>query len=132
MELNEKIIFYDGDCGFCNKSVQFVLKNERHSLIQFSALQSEFTKQFFKKHGFATPNLSTFYFYSNGVLYERSSAALELVFQLKWKWQFLHFGRIIPRFLRDKVYDFIAARRQKISNSFCVLPSESDRKRFLN
>ena len=44
-----KILFYDGDCGFCNKSVQFVLKYENRSEIYFSALQSDFSRDFFQQ-----------------------------------------------------------------------------------
>jgi predicted DCC family thiol-disulfide oxidoreductase YuxK len=132
MENENHIIFYDGDCGFCNKSVQFVLKFEKNKKIRFSALQSQFSKEFFRRHGFNDPDLSTFYFFKNGTLHERSTAALKVLLQLKWFMQPLNLGWLIPRFLRDKLYDFVANRRQKLATGFCLIPNIEDRSRFLN
>lgn len=42
----DKILFYDGDCVFCNASVQFALKHRKKNSIYFSALQSELAKKF--------------------------------------------------------------------------------------
>ncbi|MFN5416565.1 MAG: thiol-disulfide oxidoreductase DCC family protein [Flavobacteriia bacterium] len=127
----QKILFYDGDCGFCNKSVQFVLNNERNSDICFSALQSDFALNFFKEHNFPKADLSTFYFWDGKKLYQKSAGALRLVNDLKFKWQFLKIGYLIPVFLRDKIYDFIAKRRHKLSVGFCALPSPEQKKRFI-
>lgn len=132
MEDLSHIIFYDGDCGFCNKSVQFVLKHEKKQIIQFSALQSNFAIDFFEKIGAKKPDLSTFYFYSNGQMYERSSAALKVIPELKWYLQFLRIGWLLPRFVRDSMYDFIAKRRTKLANGFCLIPSTENRQRFLS
>lgn len=130
--MENNIIFYDGDCGFCNKSVQFVLKHEQNNNIRFSALQSNFAKDFFEKIGAEKPDMSTFYFYSNEKMYERSSAALKVVSELKWYLQILKIGWLLPRFIRDSMYDFIAKRRTKLANGFCVIPSPENKLRFLN
>lgn len=132
MEKNpSKIIFYDGDCGFCNSSVQFVLKHERSNNIYFSALQSEFSKSFFSNKHYAEPDLSTFYFYSNGNLYSKSTAAINVVRFLKFPYSLLSVFIIVPRFIRDRGYDFIAKRRIKIMNAFCVIPNPENKIRFL-
>lgn len=127
-----KILFYDGDCGFCNKSVQLVMKYERDSSILFSALQSDFTKDFFKQHHFPAPDLSTFYFWNNGVLYQQSTAALVVSKHLRFPLKLALVGWIIPRFVRDAIYRFIAKRRHRLSNGFCVLPTAEQKARFLN
>lgn len=131
MESEKNIIFYDGNCGFCNMSVQFVLKNERSPEIYFSSLQSEFARQFFREHKFPEPDLSTFYFYNNGLLNERSTAALKVLPKLKWYFRFGVIGWMVPRFLRDALYNFIAKRRKKIANNFCLLPTIEQQRRFL-
>ncbi|MES2588263.1 MAG: DCC1-like thiol-disulfide oxidoreductase family protein [Bacteroidota bacterium] len=127
----QKIVFYDGDCGFCNKSVQFVLKNEKSAELFFAALQSEFALNFFKEKNLPKADLSTFYFWKEGKMYEKSSGALKLLNELKFPWQILKIGYILPKFLRDKIYDFIANKRHKISAGFCALPNPEQRQRFL-
>jgi predicted DCC family thiol-disulfide oxidoreductase YuxK len=126
-----KIVFYDGDCGFCNKTVQFVLSKDSKKQLYFTALQSPFAIDFFSKNKFEKADLSTFYFWNGDKLFKKSSAAIQLVRQLKFPWPILQIGYLIPRYLRDKMYDFVANRRHKMSRGFCVLPSVEDRKRFL-
>ena len=129
---NKKIIFYDGDCGLCNRSVAFVLKHEKEKTVLFAAIQSEFTKELFLTNGWQSPDLSTFYFYENGKLHSKSTAALSLSKYLKFPQSLLRAFFIVPRFIRDGVYDFIAKRRRRISKGFCVMPTPEDRARFLN
>lgn len=130
--MSDAIIFYDGDCGLCNRSVQFVLKHERCSEISFSALQSNFSKTFFDKHQLPSPDFSTFYFYKDNQLYKKSTAAFKVIPYLKWYWQPLRAFSLLPVRLTDLVYDFIAKRRKKIGGIFCVIPSEENRKRFIS
>lgn len=131
MDQDIKLIFYDGDCGFCNKSVQFVLKNEKNGRICFAALQSDFARAFFEEHHFPAPDLSTFYYWDGKQLHSKSTAALKVLNELKFPWKLLKAGYILPRRWRDSLYDFIAARRHRLSNGFCALPTEEQRKRFL-
>jgi predicted DCC family thiol-disulfide oxidoreductase YuxK len=126
-----KIVFYDGDCGFCNKSVQFVLKHEKTQEINFSALQSDFCKTFFEDKSFEKPDLTTFYFYDGENLHQKSTAGLKLLNSLKFPWSLLKIGYLVPRFFRDKLYDFIAKRRHKLNSGFCHIPSMEEKKRFL-
>lgn len=127
----DSIVFYDGDCGLCNRSVQFILKHEKNNTIRFSPLQSQFSKRFFEEHQFSTPDYTTFYFYANNRLYQKSRAAFRLVPFLKWYWQPLRLFALFPRFITDGVYNFIANRRKKIGGTFCVIPTLENRKRFI-
>ena len=72
------IVFYDGDCGFCNRSVAWVLKRNTSKELFFASIQSDFTRDFFLKNKFEQPDLSTFYFYSSGELYIKSTAGLQV------------------------------------------------------
>lgn len=130
MELSRKIVFYDGDCGLCNRSVAYVLRNEKHNEIHFASIQSKFTIDFFSLRDWDAPDLSTFYFFNNEVLYERSTAALQLSKELKYPHRLLSMFFIVPRFFRDAAYDFIAKRRRRISKGFCVMPKPGDKERF--
>jgi predicted DCC family thiol-disulfide oxidoreductase YuxK len=129
--MNFPVVFYDGDCGFCNRSVQFILDHERDTTIHFCALQSEVAQRFFQEHQFPQPDLSTFYFWNGSQLFERSSGALKVISYLKAPYSWLRIFIIVPRFLRDGVYNWIAKRRHKLANQQCALPTPEQRKRFL-
>lgn len=131
MDTNAKDwVLYDGDCGFCNRTVSFILKHERNSDIQFAPIQSTFTKDLFEKNKWEHPNLSTFYFIRENQKFERSSAVFEVLKFLKAPYSWLRIFRFIPRKITNWGYDQVAKRRQRISNSFCVLPTSEQRKRF--
>lgn len=129
--MNFPVVFYDGDCGFCNRSVQFILEHERDTTVHFCALQSEVAQRFFQEHQFPQPDLSTFYFWNGSQLFERSSGALKVTAYLKAPYSWLRIFIIIPRFLRDGIYNWIAKRRHKLANQQCALPTPEQRKRFL-
>lgn len=128
---HQNIIFYDGDCGLCNRTVQLVLQKERKRDILFAALQSEFAIAFFKNLDLPSPNLTTFYFWENGKMYDKSTGVLKVTRHLKFPYFILAALRIFPRFLRDYVYDFIAGKRHQIMPPFCVLPTPLQRERFI-
>lgn len=125
------VVFYDGDCGFCNRSVQFILDHERLHEVRFCALQSETAQRFFRDKGFPEPDLSTFYFWDGNRLSERSSGALRVAAFLKFPYSWMRVGWIVPRFMRDAVYNWIAKRRHKLAKQQCALPTPEQRKRFI-
>lgn len=132
MDYSEKnIVFYDGDCGFCNRTVKIILKWEKNSDILFATLQSEFAKEFFLKQNAPQPDLSTFYFFTNHSLNSKSNGALALIPFLKWPFRILYIMCIFPKSFRDRIYDFIAKRRRLISKDFCILPDEKLKQRFI-
>lgn len=125
-------MFYDGNCGLCNRVVQFLLNNEKNSTLYFAAIESSFSRDFFHKNGVYEFDLNTFYFYENGVFHKRSRAIIQLSKFLKFPFNLLRVFLIVPPFIRDAVYRFIAKRRRKIGGDFCVLIGENEIKRFLN
>lgn len=130
--MNKPIIFYDGDCGFCNKTVQFILNHEKNGEIHFCALQSEFAKNFFLQLGVSELDLSTFYFWDTKQLSKRSTAALKVLNYLRFPFQLGKIGWIVPRFIRDGIYSFIAKRRMRLAGRFCALPTKEQALRFLS
>lgn len=134
MELTDsknKILFYDGDCGFCNSSVQIVLKNKKIDDIYFATLQSKFAINTLNKKGIEI-KLDTLYYLKNETIYSKSSAALQITKDLKFPFPLFLGFYIIPRFIRDLVYTAIANRRHKIKSGFCVIPLENEKKLFLD
>lgn len=130
--MDKPIIFYDGDCGFCNRTVQFVLNHEKNEEIQFCALQTDFAKNFFKQLGIQEMDLSTFYFWDGKKLNKRSTAALKVLNQLRFPITLGKIGWICPRFIRDGIYNQIAKRRMRLAPRFCALPTPAQASRFLS
>lgn len=130
--MDKPILFYDGDCGFCNKSVQFVLNQEKHSEIRFCALQSEYAKAFFNRLGMPEIDFSTFYFWDGEKLLNRSTAALKVLNYLRFPAVLGKVGWICPRFIRDGIYNQIAKRRMRLAPAFCAVPTREQALRFLS
>lgn len=131
-EMNSPIVFYDGDCGFCNRSVQFILDHERISEIYFAAIQSEFTRGFFAERQLPLPDLTTFCFWDGTKMYTRSSAALKVLNEVRFPYSLGKVGWLVPRLLRDGVYHWIAKRRHRLFKGMCVLPDDRQHERFLS
>lgn len=127
------IILFDGQCNLCNSSVQLVLKNERNHELRFASLQSEFGQRMLQKHQFPSNYIDSVLFIKDGKLYDKSSAALRICDYLKWPWRLFKVFWLIPHFLRDTFYGFVAKNRLKwfgVSES-CWIMEKQWRERFL-
>ena len=126
------VLLYDGDCGFCNRSVAFILKHEKSAFLQFAALQSEWTCNYFQRQNKKMPDGNSLIVLHGDTVLEKFSAVIFLSKFLKPPYSFLYFFRFIPTRIGDAVYDFIAKRRHKLGKNYCFLPSENQKKRFFN
>ncbi len=128
-----KIIFYDGNCPMCNSWVKRIIKWDKKKVFQFAALESETAQKLL------TPLLpdylkeDTIIFRDDSQIYLRSNAVLRILKYLGFP---LYLGLIfffVPGFIRDGVYDWIAARRYKYGKRYdsCPLPPPEWRDRFL-
>lgn len=124
-----RVVFYDGDCGFCNSSVQFIL-NKKKSPFYFAPLQSDMAQEILAKHNVKI-EMDTIYYLKDGQLYDRSSAALQIARGLKGGYPLLFAFYLIPKFLRDPFYNFIARRRHRIRSGYCMLPAKEDEQYFI-
>lgn len=126
------IILFDGECRFCDKSVQFIMKRDPHGHFKFASLQSEVGIELLSKYGIPT-NVDSFVLIENNTYYVKSSAALRVCKKLKGAWKFLYVLLLVPVPLRDFFYQIIAKNRYKWfgKKESCLLPSPEERKRFL-
>lgn len=134
--LDSPILLYDGFCGFCNGSVQTVLRFDKQGTMRFAALQSDFGKSVVKRHPWMSKVDSVALLeYVKGVevISIRSEAALRVVRYLGGIWRLFLVAYIIPQSLRDLVYDCIARYRYRIFGRYdsCMLPPAEIRERFL-
>jgi len=131
VDLPKRIVFYDGECGFCNTSVQFIL-NHRKRPIHFAALQSDIAKEVLQHHNISIA-MNTLYYLEEGKLYKKSTGALRITKHLEGGYPVLYFiGILFPKILRDWVYEQVAKRRHRIKPGYCAMPSPEERKLFLS
>ncbi len=130
----EKIILFDGVCNLCNGSVQFVIKHDNKSLFKFASLQSERGQQLLQQYALPGKDFSSFVYIENNIAYTRSTAALKVARHLSGGIQLLYGFIIVPRFIRDAVYDIISKNRYKWfgKKDNCMIPTPELKQRFLN
>ncbi len=134
MEINENqyYILYDGDCGFCNHWIQWVLQRDKKNLFLFASLQSKFGQNFLMDRNLDRKSFNTLYLYKpNRFYYTQSDAVLHIAKILGGKYALVSILNIFPKFLRDAVYSQIAKNRHQFKSQYCNIPSEKDKKKFL-
>lgn len=134
MNENKPIILFDGVCNLCNSSVQFVLKRDKQGLFRFASLQSDAGRIFLERHGLPTDDFNSFILVEGEKVYSRSTAALKVTSRLDGGWKLLGIFWVVPSFIRDIVYDFIAKNRYRFfgKREHCMLPRPEWKDRFLD
>jgi predicted DCC family thiol-disulfide oxidoreductase YuxK len=136
--LPNTIVLYDGVCGLCNRAVQFLLKRDRHDRFRFASLQSDFAATLLQRHGIDHTNLDTVYAVvnhgeTNEKLLAKGDAFLFFAKVLGGIWSVARLGSVIPRPIRNWLYDFVAANRYRVFGKAesCMLPDPASRHKFL-
>lgn len=127
------VLLFDGVCNLCNGWVNFIIDRDPHARIRFAPLQSMAAHRLLEKHGLDAGDMDTVVFLDEGNVYERSDAVLRLIRYLKGAVLLLRAGVVIPRIIRDGLYDWIARNRYSWfgKRDRCRLPGPGIRERFL-
>jgi len=130
---NHKIILFDGVCNLCNSSVNFVIKHEKPNTFRFAALQSEIGQQLLKKHQLNHQDLDSIVLIDREKSYIKSTAALHISKSLKGLYPLFFACIVIPTFIRNWVYDFVAKNRYKWfgKKERCMIPTPALKDKFL-
>ncbi|HEX7721853.1 MAG TPA: DCC1-like thiol-disulfide oxidoreductase family protein [Pyrinomonadaceae bacterium] len=135
---SKAIVLYDGVCGLCNRAVQFLLKRDRRDRLRFASLQSDFAAALLRQHGVDHEDLDTVYAVlnhdePNETLLAKGDAFLFFAKTIGGIWSVARVGRIIPRPLRNWLYDFVARHRYQVfgKSESCMLPDPKERHKFL-
>jgi predicted DCC family thiol-disulfide oxidoreductase YuxK len=128
------IVLFDGVCNLCNRSVQFILKKDRKKQFLFGSLQGETGQSLLKKFSLPVSEYNSFVLIEGEKVYTRSTAALRVARHLGRGWQLLYAGMIIPRFIRDGMYNWIANNRYRWfgKRDSCRLPTPEEKAQFLD
>ncbi len=128
------IIIFDGVCNFCDGYINFVMDHEQSQRLKFAPFQSEIGRKILRSSGINPDQISTLYFYEEGVMYEKSTAVLRIIRYLNSPWNWAYSLVFIPRFLRDIIYSWIAKNRYKFfgMKEACRIPTLAEKSRFLS
>jgi len=129
MKHSQKIIIFDGVCGLCNKSVDILMKLDRKKQFLYSSLQGEFIKTLNIE-----PKIDSIIYYEDGKLFYKSTAILKILRSLGGIWVFTDVFYIIPRIIRDFIYDLIAKYRYTIFGKMesCRMPRKGEQELFID
>src|ERR1700748_2799780 len=127
------IILFDGVCNLCSGAVKFIIKRDRHSRFRFASLQSRFAREHLARAGLNPNSIDTIVLMRDDRLFQRSDAVLEIAKKLDGGWRAFYALRIVPRFIRDPMYDLITNKRYKWFGKMeaCMIPTEDLRARFV-
>lgn len=126
------IIYFDGFCGLCDRFVQFVLRRDRAARYRFAPLQGSTAGE--RVPPSLDPRTSqTVILEDAGRFRVRSDAALAILSGLGGPWRLAGLLRVIPRPLRDAIYDLVARNRERWfgRRAECRVPQPDERDRFL-
>ncbi len=127
------VILYDGTCGLCHRSVQWILRHERDHELAFAPLQGETAAELRAQHGEIPETLESVVLVEDGRVRLRSKAFLYSARHLRAPWRWAYALRWLPAFVLDLGYRVIAAIRYRVWGRVdaCDLPSPEHRARFL-
>ncbi len=118
----------------CNASVYFLLKRDHQERLYFTSLQSDWVESLKEnKYGWLN-HIDSIVYYEEGQFYTKSDAVLKIMQYLGMPWNIIYIFRIVPRNIRDGIYDFIASHRYRWfgKKARCPMPKPKWNKRFID
>ncbi|MBK5208156.1 MAG: thiol-disulfide oxidoreductase DCC family protein [Flavobacteriaceae bacterium] len=131
---NKSIILFDGVCNLCNASVNFVIKHDKKKHFLFASLQSDAAKEILLQFNLKNLTIDTVFLVENNKIYDKSTAALKIAKHLGGGFKTFYLFFIVPKFLRDWIYNFVANHRYQWfgKRESCMIPSPELKNRFFD
>jgi predicted DCC family thiol-disulfide oxidoreductase YuxK len=128
------VILFDGVCNLCSSSVQFIINRDPTGKFKFASLQSAYGQKQLDQLGLDRSNLFSIILLKQNRFYQQSDAALEVARELSSLWPAFYIFKILPRFFRDAIYDWISRNRYRWfgKKDACWLPSTELKSRFID
>lgn len=128
------VIYFDGVCNLCNGFVQFIIKQDRKAVFKFAPLQSAAGEKVLHTLGKTIEQIDSILFEENGKVYSKSTAVLYVAKRMGGFWSLFYGFKILPRFLRDAIYDLVARNRYNWfgKKNQCMVPTPELLSRFLS
>ncbi|MFC3884643.1 thiol-disulfide oxidoreductase DCC family protein [Bacillus songklensis] len=127
------VVLFDGECGFCNRSVKFIIRRDRKGHFRFASLQSSIAESVLAGHRSASP-FDSIVLIEGERIYTESTAVLRICRKLDGLWKGLYVLIVIPGPIRNAFYRWFAKHRYHFlgKQEACMIPAPEMRKRFLN
>jgi predicted DCC family thiol-disulfide oxidoreductase YuxK len=128
------LVLFDGVCNLCNGFVQFVIARDPAGRFRFAALQSAVARELLARHANPDRMPDSVALVEEGRLFNRSTAALRIARRLTFPWPLAYAFILVPRPLRDWIYDLVAKRRYGWfgRRDQCLVPTAELRSRFID
>lgn len=129
---HDTIVLFDGVCNLCNGFVRFIILRDPHGKIRFASLQSDFGQRILQELGLPADALNSVIVVEGGRYYQKSTAALKIARKLHGFWPALSAFLLVPRFMRDPLYDWLARNRYRWfgTTEACLYPRPEWKQRF--
>ena len=132
---NKDLILFDGVCNLCSSSVQYVIERDHKNKYVFAALQSDIGKEIIEKYKIYPSKTDSILLYrkDKGVV-SKSTAALLIAKHLGFPTNLLYPFLIVPAFIRNMVYDYVAKNRYKWygKKESCWIPTPELKAKFID
>jgi predicted DCC family thiol-disulfide oxidoreductase YuxK len=131
LDIAKPVVFFDGMCNFCSSSVQFIIRHDKKKQFLFAPLQSELGQEAIKQFPGVAPD--SVILYKDGKFYSKSDATLHIARILDGGWKMCYAGIILPRIIRNAMYNFMAYNRYRWwgKKDSCMIPAPEIRSRFI-
>jgi predicted DCC family thiol-disulfide oxidoreductase YuxK len=128
------VVLFDGVCNLCNGFVTFVIARDPGAHFRFAPLSSDAATRVLRDAAVDPPLPDSMVLVEAGTAYFRSDAPLRIARRLTFPWPLAYGLIVVPRFIRDRVYDIVAARRYRWfgRRHACMMPTPDLRQRFLD
>ena len=127
------VVLFDGVCNLCNGAVQYLIRRDRKNVFRFASLQSEPARALLQGYQFSSGQFDSIIVVKSGRVYERSDAVMILASALGFPWKVMVAGKVLPRLVRDGLYNLIARNRYRIfgRRESCMIPDPALKDKFL-
>jgi predicted DCC family thiol-disulfide oxidoreductase YuxK len=131
---DSRVVLFDGVCNLCNSSVLFIIKRDTRAKLKFASLQSDYGSEQLKRFSLPVSALNSVLLVREGRLFQKSNAALEIARMLDGMWPLMYAFKIVPSFIRDLIYNWIANNRYRWfgKKEECMIPTPEMKARFVN
>jgi predicted DCC family thiol-disulfide oxidoreductase YuxK len=128
------VVLFDGVCNLCSNSVQFIIERDAKAAFKFASLQSAFGQYQLEKFNLDKNSLYSIILIKEDNVYQQSDAALRIAKELNGGWPVFYMFIILPRFIRDTIYNLIAQNRYRLfgKKEACWIPTPELQSRFIS
>lgn len=133
LQEGDRVVLFDGVCRLCSAWARFLLRFDRECRFKLATVQSEEGQAILSFFGLPLDQYETMLLVEGNQVFGKSDGLLRIIKQLPFPWPILGCFRLIPRPVRDWVYDRVARNRYRLfgKRDVCVVPDKADEQRFL-